>query len=143
MNEFEKEKQDRQTRALMTRSEFALLGDGVVYAVTLAKGAASLQRSIGTHLLVRPSEDKRIFQQQVTAFTSYAYLENIAVQEYVSGGTEADAARLESVMAQKTEEGKKQAAEAAAKKIAAAAATQEVTALERKLSALYQEAAKN
>ncbi|MBD9730180.1 nitrate- and nitrite sensing domain-containing protein [Streptomyces caniscabiei] len=86
-----------------------------VYAVTLAKGAASLQRSIGTHLLVRPSEDERVFRQQVTAFTSYAYLENIAVQEYVSGGTEADAARLESVMAQKTEEGKKQAAEAAAK----------------------------
>ncbi|MCC9709860.1 nitrate- and nitrite sensing domain-containing protein [Streptomyces sp. MNU76] len=86
-----------------------------VYAVTLAKGAASLQRSIGTHLLVRPSEDERVFRQQVTAFTSYAYLENIAVQEYISGGTEADAARLESVMAQKTEEGKKQAAEAAAK----------------------------
>ncbi|MFF7392607.1 nitrate- and nitrite sensing domain-containing protein [Streptomyces scabiei] len=86
-----------------------------VYAVTLAKGAASLQRSIGTHLLVRPSEDERVFRQQVTAFTSYAYLENIAVQEYVSGGTEADAARLESVMAQKTEEGKKQAAAAAAK----------------------------
>ncbi|MFM9596003.1 nitrate- and nitrite sensing domain-containing protein [Streptomyces scabiei] len=86
-----------------------------VYAVTLAKGAASLQRSIGTHLLVRPSEDPKIFRQQVTAFTSYAYLENIAVQEYVSGGTEADAARLQSVMTQKTEEGKKQAAEAAAK----------------------------
>ncbi|WP_326577003.1 nitrate- and nitrite sensing domain-containing protein [Streptomyces sp. NBC_00481] len=86
-----------------------------VYAVTLAKGAASLQRSIGTHLLVRPSEDQAVFRRQVTAFTSYAYLENIAVQEYVSGGTEADAARLESVMAQKTEEGKKQAAEAAAK----------------------------
>ncbi len=86
-----------------------------VYAVTLAKGAASLQRSIGTHLLVRPSEDEQVFRRQVTAFTSYAYLENIAVQEFVSGGTEADAARLESVMAQKTEEGKKQAAEAAAK----------------------------
>ncbi|WP_215449163.1 nitrate- and nitrite sensing domain-containing protein [Streptomyces sp. ATCC 21386] len=86
-----------------------------VYAVTLAKGAASLQRSIGTHLLIRPSEDEKVRRQQVTAFTSYAYLENIAVQEYVSGGTEADAARLESVMAQKTEEGKKQVAEAAAK----------------------------
>ncbi|ULR53572.1 nitrate- and nitrite sensing domain-containing protein [Streptomyces deccanensis] len=86
-----------------------------VYAIALAKGAASLQRSIGTHLLVRPSEDEQIFRQQITAFTSYAYLENVAVQEFVSGGTEADAARLESVMAQKTEEGKKQAAEAAAK----------------------------
>ncbi|UUU25137.1 sensor histidine kinase [Streptomyces sp. DSM 40750] len=86
-----------------------------VYAVALAKGAASLQRSIGTHLLVRPSEDQAVFRQQITAFTSYAYLENVAVQEFVSGGTEADAARLESVMAQQTEEGKRQAAEAAAK----------------------------
>ncbi|WP_338895910.1 nitrate- and nitrite sensing domain-containing protein [Streptomyces sp. TG1A-60] len=86
-----------------------------VYAIALAKGAASLQRSIGTHLLVRPSEDEAIFRRQITAFTSYAYLENVAVQEYVSGGTEADASRLESVMAQKTDEGKKLAAEAAAK----------------------------
>ncbi len=86
-----------------------------VYAVALAKGAASLQRSIGTHLLVRPSEDATVLRQQVTAFTSYAYLENIAVQEFISGGTEADAARLESVMAQKTEEGKKAAAAEAAK----------------------------
>ncbi|UUU30669.1 nitrate- and nitrite sensing domain-containing protein [Streptomyces sp. CA-210063] len=86
-----------------------------VYAVALAKGAASLQRAIGTHLLVRPSEDETVFRQQLTAFTSYAYLENVAVQEFVSGGTEADASRLESVMAQKTEEGKKLAAENKAK----------------------------
>ena len=41
MNEFEKEKQDRQTRALMTRSEFALLGDGeVAYIKQLDTDAA-------------------------------------------------------------------------------------------------------
>ncbi|MEU9895754.1 nitrate- and nitrite sensing domain-containing protein [Streptomyces phaeochromogenes] len=83
-----------------------------VYAVTLAKGAESLQRSIGMHLLVKPSSNEKVFRQQVTAFTSYAYLENIAVQEYVSGGTEADAARLKQVMAEKTAQGAKLAAEA-------------------------------
>ncbi|MGX1907904.1 nitrate- and nitrite sensing domain-containing protein [Streptomyces phaeochromogenes] len=90
-----------------------------VYAVTLAKGAESLQRSIGMHLLVKPSSNEKVFRQQVTAFTSYAYLENIAVQEYVSGGTEADAARLKQVMAEKTAQGAKLAAEAKSKTEAA------------------------
>ncbi len=85
-----------------------------VYAIALAKGAASLQRAIGMHLLIRPSEDQATFRRQVTAFTSYAYLENVAIQEYVSGGTEADAARLQQVLEQKEEEGKKQVADAAA-----------------------------
>jgi hypothetical protein len=41
MNEFEKEKEDRQTRALMTRSELALLGDGeVAYIKQLDSDAA-------------------------------------------------------------------------------------------------------
>ncbi|MFF3329932.1 nitrate- and nitrite sensing domain-containing protein [Streptomyces sp. NPDC002888] len=86
-----------------------------VYAVALAKGAESLQRSIGMHLLVRPSSDEKIYRQQVTAFTSYAYLEGVALQEYVSGGTTQDAARLNEVMKQKTEEAKKQFAAAQAK----------------------------
>ena len=90
-----------------------------VYAVTLAKGAESLQRSIGMHLLVKPSSNDKVREQQVTAFTSYAYLENIAVQEYVSGGTEADAARLKQVMAEKTAEGKRLAGEAKTKTEAA------------------------
>ncbi|MPY40406.1 HAMP domain-containing protein [Streptomyces phyllanthi] len=84
-----------------------------VYALALSKGAASLQRSIGMHLLVEPSTDEKIYARQVTAFTSYAYLENIAVQEYISGGTAQDSARLKQVMDQKTEEGKQQLAEAA------------------------------
>ena len=90
-----------------------------VYAVTLAKGAESLQRSIGMHLLVKPSSNEKVFRQQVTAFTSYAYLENIAIQEYVSGGTEADAARLKQEMAEKTAQGEKLAAEAKSKTEAA------------------------
>ncbi|MEU0988137.1 nitrate- and nitrite sensing domain-containing protein [Streptomyces sp. NPDC005953] len=73
-----------------------------VYAVQLAKAAASLQRSIGTHLLVRPSTEADIAQKQRVAFNSYSYLESIAVSEFVSGGSKADADRLQRVMAQKS-----------------------------------------
>ncbi|MFF3848353.1 nitrate- and nitrite sensing domain-containing protein [Streptomyces sp. NPDC002328] len=90
-----------------------------VYAIALAKGAESLQRAIGMHLLVRPSPDEKTLAQQVTAFTSYAYLENVALQEYVSGGTTQDAARLTQVLQQKQAEGQKLAADAQAKAEAA------------------------
>ncbi|WP_405776787.1 nitrate- and nitrite sensing domain-containing protein [Streptomyces sp. NBC_00859] len=70
-----------------------------VYAIQLAQAAESLQRAIGTHLLVRPSQDPATFQAQVVAFNSYNYLEQIALQEYVSGGTEADATALKKEMA--------------------------------------------
>ncbi|OIJ85023.1 ATPase [Streptomyces colonosanans] len=80
-----------------------------VYALALAKGAESLERSIGMHLLVKPSTDRAIHAQQVTAFTSYRYLEGVAQQEYASGAAEEDVARLTEVMRQKTEEGKKKA----------------------------------
>lgn len=76
-----------------------------VYAIELAKAAESLQRSIGMHLLVRPSQESGKFNDQVKAFGSYNYLEQIALGEFVSGGTEADAARLKTVMAGKAAEG--------------------------------------
>ncbi|MFF8915666.1 nitrate- and nitrite sensing domain-containing protein [Streptomyces sp. NPDC015032] len=76
-----------------------------VYAIELAKAAESLQRSIGMHLLVRPSQESAKFDAQVKAFGSYNYLEQIALGEFVSGGTEADAARLRQVMAEKSAEG--------------------------------------
>lgn len=76
-----------------------------VYAIELAKAAESLQRSIGMHLLVRPSRESGKFNDQVKAFGSYNYLEQIALGEFVSGGTEADAARLKTVMAGKAAEG--------------------------------------
>lgn len=76
-----------------------------VYAIELAKAAESLQRSIGTHLLVRPSQENGKFNDQVKAFGSYNYLEQIALGEFVSGGTEADAARLRAVMAGKAADG--------------------------------------
>lgn len=76
-----------------------------VYAIELAKAAESLQRSIGTHLLVRPSKENGKFNDQVKAFGSYNYLEQIALGEFTSGGTEADAARLRKVMTDKATAG--------------------------------------
>ncbi|MFJ3904572.1 nitrate- and nitrite sensing domain-containing protein [Streptomyces sp. NPDC090025] len=78
-----------------------------VYALQLAKAATSLQRSIGTQLLVRPSQKDEVFAQQSVAFNSYNYLEQIALGEYQSGGTEADVERLQKVMAGKAAEGSK------------------------------------
>ncbi|WP_371654928.1 MULTISPECIES: nitrate- and nitrite sensing domain-containing protein [unclassified Streptomyces] len=70
----------------------------MVYAVDLAKAAESLQRSIGLHLILRPSEDPKTFQMQVKAFNSYNYLEFIALGEFDAGGTDADSAHLKQVM---------------------------------------------
>ncbi|MEV6330985.1 nitrate- and nitrite sensing domain-containing protein [Streptomyces sp. NPDC051909] len=81
-----------------------------VYAIQLAKAAESLQRSIGTHLLVRPSTKDPVFAQQSVAFNSYNYLEQIALGEYQSGGTEEDVNRLKEVMAGKSAEGAKKMA---------------------------------
>ncbi|GAB2461737.1 nitrate- and nitrite sensing domain-containing protein [Streptomyces incanus] len=65
-----------------------------VYAISLSKAALSLQRSIGTHLLVKPGPTDSQLASQRVALSSYAYLENIAVQEYIGGGTEADTTKL-------------------------------------------------
>ncbi|MFD8014202.1 nitrate- and nitrite sensing domain-containing protein [Streptomyces sp. NPDC058955] len=78
-----------------------------VYAIQLAKGAESLQRSIGTHLLVRPSAKDSVFAQQSVAFNSYNYLEQIALGEYNSGGTAEDVEHLKKVMAAKAADGEK------------------------------------
>ncbi|MFD3357774.1 sensor histidine kinase [Streptomyces fradiae] len=79
-----------------------------VYAVQLAKAAESLQRSIGMHLLLRPSKDDEVFKAQSKAFNSYAYLEDIAVGEFVSGGTQEDVDRLTEVMTRKAQDGAKE-----------------------------------
>ncbi|MEV7618472.1 nitrate- and nitrite sensing domain-containing protein [Streptomyces sp. NPDC089799] len=77
----------------------------MVYAIQLAKAANSLQRSVGTHLLVRPNSKEEIHKAQLVAFSSYAYLEDIAIGEYVSAGTEADTDRLKEVMGKKSADG--------------------------------------
>ncbi len=66
-----------------------------VYAISLTKAALSLQRSIGTHLLVKPGPTESQLASQRVALSSYAYLEGIAIEEYKGGGTEADAVKLE------------------------------------------------
>ncbi|MGW9497291.1 nitrate- and nitrite sensing domain-containing protein [Streptomyces prasinus] len=65
-----------------------------VYAISLSKAALSLQRSIGTHLLVKPGPTDSQLASQRVALSSYAYLENIAIQEYLGGGTEGDVTKL-------------------------------------------------
>ncbi|MFF4835752.1 nitrate- and nitrite sensing domain-containing protein [Streptomyces sp. NPDC001315] len=66
-----------------------------VYAISLTKAALSLERSIGMHLLIKPGPKAENFAKQRVALSSYAYLEGIAVEEYLGGGTEADAAKLD------------------------------------------------
>lgn len=77
----------------------------MVYALELAKAANSLQRSVGTHLLVRPNDNEDVRKAQLVAFSSYAYLEEIAIGEYVAAGTDEDTARLKDVMGKKSQEG--------------------------------------
>ncbi|GLP71830.1 ATPase [Streptomyces sp. TUS-ST3] len=86
-----------------------------VYAIELTKAALSLQRSIGMHLLIKPGPGLSSFASQKVALSSYAYLEGIAVEEYVGGGTEADAAKLDTAKKQIQTEGAALAKEAAAK----------------------------
>ncbi|MEU6810579.1 nitrate- and nitrite sensing domain-containing protein [Streptomyces sp. NPDC046831] len=65
-----------------------------VYAISLTKAALSLERSIGMHLLVKPGPDAPNLASQRIAFSSYAYLEGIAMEEYLGGGTQADVDKL-------------------------------------------------
>ncbi|WP_329123402.1 sensor histidine kinase [Streptomyces sp. NBC_01465] len=83
-----------------------------VYAIELAKAAESLQRSIGLHLLLRPSQDQDTFRAQAVAFNSYNYLEQIALGEYTSGGTQADTDKLIKIMKGKAADGAKKLAAA-------------------------------
>ncbi|MFG2884457.1 nitrate- and nitrite sensing domain-containing protein [Streptomyces sp. NPDC048297] len=66
-----------------------------VYAISLTKAALSLERSIGMRMLVKPGPDAPNLASQRTALASYAYLEGIASEEYLGGGTQADADRLD------------------------------------------------
>ncbi len=66
-----------------------------VYAISLTKAALSLERSIGMHLLIKPGPDSGNLASQRIALSSYAYLEGIAVEEYLGGGTQADSDKLD------------------------------------------------
>ncbi|GGX76598.1 sensor histidine kinase [Streptomyces minutiscleroticus] len=84
-----------------------------VYALSLAKAALSLERSIGTHLLVKPGPSDKSLSQQRVALTSYAYLENIAIEEYLGGGTAADEAKLRAAQKKLESDGRARAKKAA------------------------------
>ncbi|MFF1516839.1 nitrate- and nitrite sensing domain-containing protein [Streptomyces sp. NPDC058305] len=85
-----------------------------VYAISLSKAALSLERSIGMHMLVQPGPGVSSLASQRVALSSYAYLEGIAVEEYLGGGTQADADKLSAaqakIKAELTEQGKQAAA---------------------------------
>ncbi|MFD4629779.1 nitrate- and nitrite sensing domain-containing protein [Streptomyces sp. NPDC058284] len=85
-----------------------------VYAISLSKAALSLERSIGTHLLVKPGPGTGSLTLQRTSLASYAYLERIAIEEYTGGGTPEDVAKLEDARKELTAAGEKQAKQAAA-----------------------------
>ncbi|MDN0199647.1 nitrate- and nitrite sensing domain-containing protein [Streptomyces sp. S.PNR 29] len=86
-----------------------------VYAISLTKAALSLERSIGMQLLVKPGPGDGSLASQRVALSSYAYLEGIAVEEYIGGGTEADAAKLKAAETQIRADGAAMAREAKAK----------------------------
>ncbi|EDY58847.1 membrane protein [Streptomyces sviceus ATCC 29083] len=85
-----------------------------LYAVSLTQAAESLIRAIGTHLLVEdrgklaPGE----LQSQLGSFTSYVYLEQVALQEYAGAGTAGDMTRLRKALSDAEKRGREQAAEA-------------------------------
>jgi signal transduction histidine kinase len=83
-----------------------------VYAVSLAKGAESLQRSIGMHLLLDRAEDPKELKKQLTAFSSYAYLDGIALEEFIGGSRPQDMELLQSERRQAEQAGKEKVAEA-------------------------------
>lgn len=86
-----------------------------VYAISLTKAALSLERSIGMHLLVKPGPGATNLSRQRTALGSYAYLENIAIEEYKGGGTAKDLQKLQGTIKKLKTDGAKQAAAAKAK----------------------------
>ncbi|MGW0869147.1 nitrate- and nitrite sensing domain-containing protein [Streptomyces sp. NPDC002740] len=92
-----------------------------LYAVSLTQAAESLIRSIGTHLLVEdrdrlaPGE----LASQLASFRSYAYLEQVGLQEYAGAGTAADVTRLQQALTAAEERGRQQTAAAAAQAAAA------------------------
>ncbi|WP_235032724.1 sensor histidine kinase [Actinacidiphila yanglinensis] len=79
-----------------------------LYAVSLAKAAESLTRSIGTHILVEKKPSSQELALQKTALGSYQYLEGIALEEYDGGGSTDDQARLKAAQDEAVKKGQAQ-----------------------------------
>jgi signal transduction histidine kinase len=82
-----------------------------LYAASLTQAAESLIRAIGTHLLVedRGKLSKGELQSQLGSFSSYVYLEQVALQEYAGAGTAEDMARLRKALSDAEQQGREQA----------------------------------
>ncbi|MEE4540812.1 nitrate- and nitrite sensing domain-containing protein [Streptomyces sp. V4-01] len=76
-----------------------------LYAISLAKAAESLTRSIGTHILVEKPASPTELALQKTSLGSYEYLQGIALEEYSGGGTAVDAGRLKAAQDDATQKG--------------------------------------
>ncbi|MFF5144894.1 nitrate- and nitrite sensing domain-containing protein [Streptomyces sp. NPDC013157] len=107
-----------------------------LYAISLTQAAESLVRSIGTHLLVenRDALAGGELQTQLGSFSSYAYLEQVGLQEYAGAGTAGDMTRLRAALADAQKKGVQQTAEAARKAKAAGQAFVTPPALTKMIS---------
>ncbi|MFF0092157.1 nitrate- and nitrite sensing domain-containing protein [Streptomyces canus] len=85
-----------------------------LYAGSLTQAAESLIRAIGTHLLVedRSKLAEGELQAQLGSFSSYVYLEQVALQEYAGAGTAEDMTRLRKALSDAEKRGKEQAEKA-------------------------------
>ncbi|WP_406396213.1 nitrate- and nitrite sensing domain-containing protein [Streptomyces sp. NBC_00882] len=85
-----------------------------LYAGSLTQAAESLIRAIGTHLLVedRDKLPDGELQVQLGSFSSYVYLEQVALQEYAGAGTADDMTRLRKALSDAEKRGKEQAEQA-------------------------------
>nr|WP_275942234.1 nitrate- and nitrite sensing domain-containing protein [Streptomyces spiramenti] len=84
-----------------------------VYAISLAQAAGSLQRALGTHILLGDEDVEARAQLRVT-LSSYLHLERIARNEFVSAARPEDVARLDRALAAAGEGGQDPVAEMAA-----------------------------
>jgi signal transduction histidine kinase len=83
-----------------------------LYSVSLAKAAQSLTRSIGEHILAEGQTSATDRKAQLTALASFAYLGQIALQEYEGGGTPEDVAQLQQAQSAAQQQDRQQLAAA-------------------------------
>ncbi|AZP16107.1 HAMP domain-containing protein [Streptomyces aquilus] len=86
-----------------------------LYALSLTQAAESLTRAIGQRVLVQNRDDLADGELavQLATFRSYAYLQQVALQEFAGAGTGADMDRLGRAMDTAQKKGESLAAEAA------------------------------
>jgi len=86
-----------------------------LYAMSLTQAAESLTRAIGQRILVEDRDRLKDGELalQLATFRSYAYLQQVALQEFAGAGTTEDLKRLDRAMASAREKGRSLTARAA------------------------------